>query len=66
MHPLPHKNGIPYSQLCGVKFIYGHLSDFDSNAKKITEILNERLQGQNSSFCNDENILKTKRVIAKN
>lgn len=37
MHPLPLKNGLPYSQLCRVKLICGHQTDFDSNAKKMTD-----------------------------
>lgn len=39
MHPLPLKNGLPYSQLCRVKLICGHQTDFDSNAKKTWEEL---------------------------
>jgi hypothetical protein len=37
MHPLPLKNGLPYSQLCRIKQICGHQTDFDSNAKKMTD-----------------------------
>ncbi|CAB1320281.1 unnamed protein product, partial [Coregonus sp. 'balchen'] len=42
MHPLPLKNGLPYSQLCRVKRICGHQSYFDSNAKKMTDTFKMR------------------------
>ena len=37
MHPLSLRNGQSYSQLCRVKQICGHQSDFDSNVKKMTD-----------------------------
>ena len=68
MHPLPLKNGIPYSQLCGVKLICGHLSDFDSKAKKITDTFKMRdnkdktlnVAMMNISQKPGEELLKTK------
>ncbi|CAB1353043.1 unnamed protein product [Coregonus sp. 'balchen'] len=50
MHPLPFKNGLPYSQLRRVKRICGHQLDFDSNAKKMIDTFKMRgyIQGQNS------------------
>jgi hypothetical protein len=40
--PFPLWDGLPYSQLCRVKPICGHQSDFDSSFKNITDTIKMR------------------------